>query len=272
MALLRRLVLGSSVVALAAGLVGCSGQAAPEAAPTSAVPATTSPAPTPTPTPSPTPTSVIELTADTFARVMSSSAATSCTFTLDSTSQGQEITADGAVRTAADGTDELVLKMAVPGQSNAEFRVVGGVWYVNMGDQTGGKFITGDPSDPDGPFAGMAGVFDSVNPNRGFAVFADAIVSVTPTGGSELVGGVPTQAYDIVIDTTKLTDKVRAEQFDDTAPLPMQVSFRYWVAADGLVRRMEGDVQGEHQVMTFSNWGEPVDIAAPAPDQIIDLG
>ena len=272
MLLSRRLVLGSSAVVLAAGLVGCGGPSAPpDAAPASAAPASTSAAATPTP--SPTPTTVIELTADTIADVMSSAAAsaTSCTFTIDATQDGEETTGDGAVRTAADGSSELQLRMAAAGMS-VEFRVVDGTWYVNAGDATQGKFVTGDPADPDGPFAGMAGVFDSVSPNKGFAVFAGAVISVTPVGGTELIGGVPTQAYDIVLDTARLTDEVRAEQFDDTAPLPMQVSFRYWFGADGLVRRMEADIQGQQQVMTFSQWGEPVDIQAPSPAEVIDLG
>lgn len=271
MSLQRRLVVGSSVAAIAALLAGCGSSTPQAAAPVAE--ATTSVV-TPTPTPTPTPTAVYTLTAATFVQAMNAAAAkaTSCTFTLEATDQSSgTITANGATRVTAGGTNEMAMKLTVPGQGEMELRVVGGVWYMSAGQLTGGKFVKGDPKDANGPFAGMTGIFDSVNPNHGMAADQDAVVAVTPAGGTEQVDGVPTQAYDVVVDTSKLTAAARAEQFDDKTPLPAQVTYRFWFGADGLVRKMVVDVQGEHQVMTFSGWGQPVDIHAPPANQVVTL-
>ncbi|BDO43659.1 hypothetical protein [Cellulomonas sp. NTE-D12] len=268
--LVGRLVLGSSVAAIAVVLAGC-GSSAPQAAATAA--AASEAVVTPTPTPTPTPTAVYTLTTATFAQAMQAAAAkaTSCTFTLQVATNGQTITADGALRVLPDKTSEMAMKMTASSTGAIDLRVVAGTWYISGGELTGGKFVKGDPKDPKGPFAGMAGVFDSVNPNQGMAAFQDAIVSVTPVGGTEQVGGVPTQAYDVVVDTTKLSAAVRSQQFDEQTALPAQITYRYWFGADGLVRKMTSDVQGEQQVMTFSGWGQPVDIQAPPASQVVTL-
>lgn len=268
MSLHRRLVVGSSAAAIAVLLAGCA-----SSAPTAG--ATAAGASSATATPTPTPTAVFALTAATFSDAMKAAAAkaTSCTFTLAITAEGQKITADGAMRVAADKTSEMSMTMTAPTMGTVDLRVVGGVWYISGGDQTGGKFVKADPKDPSGPFAGMGSLFDSVNPNQGISSMQDAVTAVTPVGGTEVVGGVPTQAYDVVLDTAKLTAAARDGQLgDDTATLPAQVTYRYWFGADGLVRKMVSDVQGQQQEMTFSGWGQPVDIAAPSPDQIVALG
>lgn len=263
--------MGSSVAAVAVLLAGCGSSTPQAAAPAAA--ASTAVTVTPTPTPTPTPTGVYTLTTATFAQAMQAAAAkaTSCTFTLQVATNGQTITADGALRVLPDKTSEMAMKMTTSGTGSIDLRVVAGTWYISGGELTGGKFVKGDPKDPKGPFAGMTGVFDSVNPNQGMSAFQDAIVSVTPAGGTEQVDGVPTQAYDVVVDTTKLSAAVRSEQFDEKTALPAQITYRYWFGADGLVRKMAADVQGEQQVMTFSGWGQPVDIQAPPANQVVTL-
>ena len=276
MSLPRRLVLGSSAVVLVVGLAGCGVQASPQAGgPTSDVPATTA-ASSPTPTPTPT---VIDLTKDTFVGAITHASAAlptvSATFDIVTTAKGQTVTATGAMRAAADGTPEMACALTVPGVTTAiDMRLVGGVVYMNIGQVTGGMFVAVDPDDSTTGIPMPKG-FDPASDAKDIA---DAVVSVTKVGGPEVVGGVPTQAFDVVVDLPKVTGTTRqtldaaAQQATAAgATLPPQITYHYWIDAHGLVRRVSDEVLGASTQMTFTGWGEPVDIQAPPADQIANL-
>lgn len=275
MPLSRRLLLGSSVVLLAAALAGC-GTAAPAAGPASQVPSTTA---APSPSPTPTPTGVIELTADTFVgtltKAQASLAAMSARFDMEVASAGATITATGAVRAAVGSAPEMAMTMTVPGMATGiDMRMVGGVVYMNMGEVTGGLFVAVDPSDP----SIAVPMPTDVDPASSAKDLAGAIVSVTKVGEPEQVGGALTQAFDVVVDLSKVTGTTRQtldgalKQASSTgATLPPMLTYHYWIAADGLVRRFAYDAFGASTQMTFSGWGEPVDIQAPRADQIANL-
>jgi isopentenyl-diphosphate delta-isomerase len=59
----------------------------------------------------------------------------------------------------------------------------------------------------------------------------------------------------------------------DGAPLanPAEVAEWTWIDADDLMRRVTTEVAGATTEVTFSGWGEPVEITAPTPDQIADM-
>jgi hypothetical protein len=272
----RRLALGSAAVVLAAALAACSGQASGAGA-TSEPPATTV-APTPTPTPTP---SVIDLTADTFVPTISQASAAlpamSATFDMVTTAEGQTVTATGAMRTGADGKPEMTMTMSVPSMTAPiEMRLVGGIYYMNMGSVTGGLFVAVDPSDPS---IGLPMPTD-VDPASGAKDISSAIVSVKKVGEPEAIGGVPTQAFDDVVDLSKVTGATRqsldsaqqqATAAGATATIPSLITYHYWIDAHGLVRRVSDEVLGTSTQMTFSGWGEAVDIQAPPADQIANL-
>lgn len=276
MSLTRRLVLGSSVVVLAVGLAGCGGQGSPQAGGSSSgAPATTA-APSPTPTPTP---AVIELTADTFVSTITQASAAlpamSATFEMVTTAQGQTVTATGSMRAAADGTPEMAMTMTVPGVTTPiDMRMVGGVVYMNMGQVTGGMFVAVDPNDSSTGIP-MPKNFD---PAADAKDIANAVVSVTKVGAPEVVGGVPTQAFDVVVDLSKVTGTTR-QTLDGAgqqaaaagATMPAQITYHYWIDAKGLVRRVSDEVLGASTQMTFTRWGEPVDIQAPPADKIANV-
>lgn len=273
----RRLLLGSSVVALAAGLAACGTSAPSAAAPTSQAPATSA---APSPSPTPTPTGVIELTADTFVgaltKAQASLPAMSATFDMAVTSAGTTMTATGALRATAGATPEMAMTMTVPGSATGiDMRLVGGVFYMNMGEVTGGMFVAVDPSDPS---IGIPMPTD-VDPASSAKDLQGAILSVTKVGEPpQQVGGALTQAFDVVVDLSKVTGTTR-QTLDDAlkqataagATLPPMLTYHYWIDADGLVRRVAYDALGTSTQMTFSGWGEPVDIQAPKADQIANL-
>ena len=270
----RRLLLGSSVVVLAAGLAACGTPAPPAAAPTSQAPATSV-----APSPTPTPTGVVELTADTFVGALTQAQAAlpamSARFDMEVTSAGTTMTATGALRATAGAAPEMAMTMTVPGSTaGIDMRLVGGVFYLSMGEVTGGMFVAVDPSDPS---IGLPMPTD-VDPASSAKDLQGAILSVTKVGEPQQVGGALTQAFDVVVDLSKVTGTTR-QTLDDAlkqatgagATLPPTLTYHYWIDADGLVRRVAYDALGTSTQLTFSGWGEPVDIQAPTVDQIANL-
>ena len=273
MSLSRRLVLGSSALVLAVGLAGCGGQSGPPAAgPTSGSPAVTV-------APSPTPAAGIELTADTFVgslvQAQQALTTTSARFEMLVTAQGQQVSATGAMRAAADGTPEMTMSMTMPGMASpVEMRLVGGIVYMSMGELTGGKFMAVDPNDP----AVGVPMPSDLDPARSAKDLQGAIVSVTKVGAPEQVGGALSQAYDVVVDLSKVTgttrqslDEAQTQAAAAGATLPSTLTYRYWVDAKGLVHRVVNEMLGTSTQMTFEGWGEPVEIQAPTADQITNL-
>ena len=277
-----RLATLAAGVLLLAGLAGCDLDP-PSAAPTAAHtrPARAAAASTPPAAPAPTPTrtaGVIDLTAADFATVVSKAQADltlqACHFTLTVDAAGQEqMSSAGVLRVAADGQVEMVERATVAGQGSVEMRLVEGVLYVST-DGPDGTFVALDPHDPSLTFS----VPTDVDPAGNAADLSPAILSVTEVGAPVLVGGVPTQEYDVVVDLAKVTgpsgERLRAAAQQAAAlgqHLPPMVTYHYWLAADGLEMRISYEMLGATWAMTFSQWGEPVDIQAPGADRMSNL-
>jgi lipoprotein LprG len=90
-----------------------------------------------------------------------------------------------------------------------------------------------------------------------------AIVSVEPQGEEE-IEGIPTTHYLVTVDPTKLTN------VDPAAAAAMGDSFGYdyWLDEADRTVRMAYAVQGVDASITYSNFGEPVEITAPDPSTL----
>lgn len=263
----RRLLL-CPAVALVAALAACSGGAPEAEAPTSAAPVTSSVSPSPTPTPSPT--AVIELSVENFEDTLAAayadvrSYAFAMTGPMDEGVEG-DLTMSGVARMGADGTPEIGMTAVIPGTGTLELRIVSSVWYMSMGEATAGKFIVVDPTDPDGPAAGFGDVINAMDP--GGAIAGATVLSVAPSGRPEVLDGVLCQRFEVVVDGSTAASDATAQ-----TDVPPRATLLYWVGADALVRKVSADeANGGPFEITFSKWGEPVDLQAPGSDQIITL-
>lgn len=251
MALSRRLVGTSCALALVAGLAGCAGVEG---------------------------TTTRELTTANFAETIAAGQADleqmSCSFEMVITTAGVTVTTTGQVVGVTGETPTMAMEMTVPEAGSIEMRLVDGAIYMRMGELTGDKFVVIDPSDPTFDI----GEIPDIDPARDVADMADALVSVTEVGEPEVIDGVEAHQYEVVVDLSKVTGTMR-EQMDKNVALaeaggltvPDQVTYQYWIGADGLPLRVIGEIAGVQTEMTFSNWGEPVDIQAPSADEIVDL-
>ncbi len=105
---------------------------------------------------------------------------------------------------------------------------------------------------------------------------ASEIANAEPT----TVDGVPCVKYTVRTDRAKfsqtIADPNARKAFDDiTAAVGNTEDIAFWLDADDRVRRGEFKVPTggavQQAVVKSSGWGQPVDIAAPPPDQVMTL-
>lgn len=263
MRLSRRLLAVPVALVMAGSLAACGAGSTPQA-----VEPTTQTSMVPVPVPVQVDQAGFVLTASNFSDLGTVAlAAKSYSFHATVSAAGQSLEMVGDVS----GSD-VQLSETVPGvETPVEIRVVGGVVYVNLGPGTGNLFWQVDPSSTSELATSFADAVEETSVADSTEALKAAIVSVTPTGAPEAIDGVPTQAYAVVVDTSKLTGPA-AEALASAAaagvPVPTQITYTYWVGDDKLLRKMTTELFGTATEMLFTNWGGAVAIQAPPADQI----
>lgn len=215
-----------------------------------------------------------DLTADDFIERVTAAAQAAGTVTMDMTTAGSGVTqtASGVIR-YGDGAQDIAMTMEVPGTGTIEFMMVGGVVYMQMPELTGDKYLQIDPADTSNPLSqSFAGMEDQFDPTGTLAGLGDAVTSFEKVGEPQEVGGALAQEYAVVVDSAALSDTSVTEDLAAAGTtLPPELTYSYWIDADDQMRRVTTDVAGVTTEVTFSGWGEPVEITAPTADQIADM-
>jgi hypothetical protein len=187
--------------------------------------------------------------------------------------QGQAMTMSGdlAIGKSLDDT-ALDMTMSAPGLGqNMSMILVDGVLYMSDG-QGSGKYFAIDLGGPSSPFGGLyQQLFEQANPAGITEAFEGAIDDFEAVGSEEIDGTTTTQ-YRITVDTQKVLAKTLGK---DALPegsmgaMPPQLTYDIWVGDnDNLPRRIEFDAMGTSVVMNLTDWGKPVDVQAPPPNQV----
>jgi hypothetical protein len=112
---------------------------------------------------------------------------------------------------------------------------------------------------------GMPDIPGFLDPRSKSKAFRTGISAFKQIGTAETLDGVEATPYAITIDTSKA-----GETF---AFPPGDVKFTFFIGPDDLPRKlMYSDSYGGKFTATYSNWGTPVDIKAPADDEVNWLG
>ncbi|MBT0993306.1 LppX_LprAFG lipoprotein [Cellulomonas sp. DKR-3] len=249
-------------------LTGC-GSGAGSAAPTSSIAtpnASTTSSPTADPADEPTTeptTASVQITADTIVDIVTSRMieAGSVHFSMTNEMAGVELEGDMEYTGSTPNA-----RLTVAGQNirTLEMLMVDGVTYVNGGAMTQDKYVAYQEDDPENPFAGFGRDFD---PSGTMTGLGDAISSVTARDETLTIDGALVRAYDVAIDTSL----IEPDQLVAETRLPDSLVYTYWITDDGSLYRVEMEILGRRMTVSYSGWGQDIEIEAPASSEITDV-
>jgi hypothetical protein len=173
---------------------------------------------------------------------------------------GSSVSADADVRYSTDSTE---MKMSMDmGSTKASVILVDGVVY--MQQAAGGKFVKIDKNTP-----GMGSIVEQMSglsPDGSIAAMRGALKKVD-YAGTATVDGTQVTKYRVTADTSAMTATLGGAA--SGADLPKTVTYTLYVDHDNLMRRIDMTIADQAIQMLVTNWGKPVDIAAPPASQIM---
>lgn len=134
---------------------------------------------------------------------------------------------------------------------------------------TGGKkWIKIDPNGTDALSKQMAPMLKQIetsmaNPVEAISALKDVKATVKSTDSSSTT-------YAVTLTKAQLEEMAKAQgtSTEDLSSLPATVTYDYTIGSDKLPQKMTMEVSGQKIDMTFSKWGEPVTIEAPAASEV----
>lgn len=179
-----------------------------------------------------------------------------------------------------DDLDDPRVSMTVSEPSLGDIELVGidGVTYMSaevMSDEitgvSSGSWVAIDPSDP--LAAEMGGPIDyesSLNLQAYFYEHADVIT--IEESGRDTLDGVDVTEYVVTTDVSEAAELLGLPEGVSPDVLPFEeFSYSMWVDHELLVRQVAMEMGGESLNLRYYDFGEPVEIEAPADEDIIDL-
>lgn len=213
-----------------------------------------------------------ELTVDNLGERVAAafSDAGSVAFELEQSTQGQESSGTGEADLSGDELSSTV-DLDTP-QGTVSVIATDGLFYLKIPQLTSdGKWLEVDPEADSGLGALIGQLGGSADPAASIEVLGDA-TEVTPTGEEE-IAGVATTGYRVVLPREAIAESIGADP-RITQLLPEELDYDVWVDADDLVRRVTStvEVQGTSSTttVTYTDYGQPVDIEAPPAGQVTD--
>lgn len=191
--------------------------------------------------------------------------------TYESDSHGTSYEAEGDIKFAANNDDMEVIGTAQLPSGEADIRVLSDAGaFVNMGDDTMGKYLPVDLSDDDDPIAqtvwSIAGTVHDISGT--LDRLENMMTSFEKAGEPEDIDGVEAQPYTIELDSAKsdASDDVPDEYQDGV------YTYTIFVGQDDLIRRVavENDADDTTLEWEYSDWGKPVEVEEPDSSEIVD--
>lgn len=182
---------------------------------------------------------------------------------------GAEISIDGRSVVSEDSADsEMEMSMEVQGQQ-IDMRMVDGLIYISGAPMTEqGKWFEIDPSDAKDPMAEQfAGLAEAGDLNSTFDAFEAGLRDVKHVGAEE-IDGEPVEHYVLTIDAAAAGE---VQGVPMQPGMPEQLEYDLYLTEDDLMRRVEFDLGGVAAVIDATEWGEEVDVEAPAKSDIVQM-
>lgn len=182
---------------------------------------------------------------------------------------GQPITMTGALETGENLEESAVqAEVDVSGLGSVEVVLVDAVIYLKLDGLTGGKYIE-LPLDGSVAEQFLGQLKSHVNPAE-IATALEGAVTGFEVVGADTVDGEETTQYVLEVDSSKGLAQ-QGVRLPDGAELPKVMTYTFWIDDRALPLRITADMGEVVQLdVSLSDWGEPVDIQAPAGDQITE--
>jgi len=192
--------------------------------------------------------------------------ATSATLDMDLTGQMEMSIAGQMLMTEKFEEGEMELTVDLQGQT-LELRQVDGLLYISGPPATpSGKWVEIDPQDTQNPMAQQfAGLAESGNLTTTFDAFKDGLEEVEYVGEEE-IDGEATDHYVFTVDSAKAAE-AQGQMMPQGAP--EELTYDVWLTDDDLMRRVTFELGPVKAVINATDWGEPVEVEAPAQSDII---
>ncbi|GAA3534987.1 hypothetical protein AFL01nite_07150 [Aeromicrobium flavum] len=191
---------------------------------------------------------------------------------LEMESAGEQGAMQGDVQLGDTLTDARTRLTMDLGAMPVELRLVEGVAYLKLGQMTGGKYVKVDLTDPKDPIAQRFGAMtDQVDPRAQLETFQSALVEFEDQGSGGRIDGVETTRIRLVLDTSKVMRKHGGKGRTGSS-VPKRLESVLYVGSDDLLRKMTLDPDGKSTTLTWSKWGEPVEVSAPPAADVTDSG
>lgn len=183
---------------------------------------------------------------------------------------GQDMDMSGKADLSGD-SPAFDIEMTLPGMGDAHMILAGGEVYMSMpGVTEEGKFMQ-VPKEQLGDVASQLDEIDITSTWDAWEEGASKVVFV----GQDDVDGEQMRRYEVTVDTEAALDASGQTGEDAAAASAMmgeELTYDLWVDADNLMRQVTFELDGTVSKITTDNWGEPMDITAPAADQIQEIG
>lgn len=190
-------------------------------------------------------------------------------FTLEQTTAGQTSSGTGEADLGGEQVRSRV-QLETP-QGQVEALTVDGLFYLQFPGVPGGKYLEVDPQDESGLGALVGQLGGNSDPSSSVKVFEEA--TEVSDEGQEEIDGVETTRYRVVLPSDAVAESLGADE-QVASLLPEEVTYQVWVDADDLIRRLSSEIEVAGQtsstVITYTGYGEPVDVEAPPADQVTD--
>lgn len=206
---------------------------------------------------------VAELTDDSFASSIGTAVAEAGSAHVEAKGSlmGLPLNVEGDV-TGGEEPQDFALALA-SADGGIDVRLVDQVAYGKVDPFTGGKFLRIDLTDADDPLVAQLKSFTDQVDAKSLLADLDGAISIEATGDEPVtLDGVETTAYEVTVDTTQLPGA------DVAGQRPTSIELTVQMGADDLPRRIVMDQGGAPITVDFSAWGEPVEVAAPAADEV----
>lgn len=168
----------------------------------------------------------------------------------------QKVSGDGEIKYG----DQLAIRMKMAPASEAagpqELLLIGKTIYINMG----GKYMSMSTDALKG--MGVPDISANLDPKIQAQAFKTGVTKFEKSGDAVTLDGVQATPYDVTIDPSKAPDV-----FGTAVTKPIDVT--YYIGPDDLLRKMVyKDANGDF-VATYTDWGAPVTIEAPASADVM---